>query len=361
LRRPRERRFSPALFLKKPERLFQVLLSKKKERVFMLDLCLIARRVLRLEAACLQKLAERIDLSFARAAELIFNLQGKLITTGMGKSGLIAGKISATFSSVGRPSIFLHPVEALHGDMGLVQREDVIIAISHSGCSGELLEMLPLLRPLGVKVIALTGGLDSPLARLADIVLDCGVEREACPLNLVPTASTTAALAMGDALAVAYMELRGFSAQDFRRSHPGGWLGQRLAFKVSQLMLSGDKLPLVSPACPLPEALRIMDAKDLGTLLVVDERSRLLGIFTDGDLRRLNLARDPAWRGQAVSALMTRNPMTAGPETLAADALRLMEKMQILALAIVDSQNTVQGILHLHDLLGRGKIGLNGS
>jgi arabinose-5-phosphate isomerase len=327
----------------------------------MLDLCLIARRVLRLEASSLQKLEERIGPSFAQAAELIFRLQGKLLTSGVGKSGLIANKIAATFNSIGRTSAFLHPVEALHGDMGLAGRDDILIAISHSGFSGELLEMLPLLRPLDIKVIALTGDMESPLARLADVVLDCGVEREACPLNLVPTASTTAALAMGDALAVAYMELRGFAAPDFQRNHPGGRLGQRLALKVSQVMLGGASLPLALPDCPLPLALRIMDDKDLGTLLIVDEHNRLLGIFTDGDLRRLNLGPDLHWRSQSISALMTRSPMTAGPDTLAADALRLMEKTQILALAIVDRQNTVQGILHLHDLLGRGKIGFNGS
>ncbi|MDR1396230.1 MAG: KpsF/GutQ family sugar-phosphate isomerase [Desulfarculales bacterium] len=320
------------------------------------DLIALARRVLQIEAQALSRLEKNIDIAFAQAAELIYRAPGRLLTTGVGKSGIIAHKIAATFSSIGRDSIFLHPVEALHGDMGMVKRGDVLLAVSHSGFSGELLEFLPLLRPLEIKVIALTGDMVSPLARTARIALDCGVEMEACPLNLVPTASTTAALAMGDALAVAYMELTAFSAADFQRSHPGGRLGQRLAFEVGQVMLQGEQLPLVPPHCPLTEALQVMNAKDLGTVLVVDARNRLLGIFTDGDLRRLNLDPDSGWRNKLISALMTPNPMTASPTALAADALQLMEKTQISVLAIVDGENTVQGILHLHDLLGRGKI-----
>ena len=326
----------------------------------MADVLEIARRVLRIEAEELGKLTARIGPSFSQTIDLILKTPGKVITTGIGKSGLIAAKISSTFNSIGIQSAFLHPVEALHGDLGIVNQGDVVLAISHSGYSNELVELVPLLKQCGAKVVGMTGGLDSSLAEVADIVLDCGVDHEACPLDLVPTASTTAALAMGDALAVASMELRAFAPEDFRRSHPGGKLGQRLSLKISQVMLRGDRIPLVSPATGLTEAIAIMDVKDLGTILVADAQNRLLGIFTDGDLRRLYLQAGSSWRDKTMNDLMIKNPRSVGPDTLAAEVLHIMEELQITALAIVDESNVILGVIHLHDLLGRGKISFGG-
>ncbi len=321
-----------------------------------MDVLEIARRVFAIESKELANLAERLTEDFAKAVELITKNKGKVITTGIGKSGLIASKITATFNSIGIYSTFLHPVEALHGDLGVVHAGDVVLALSHSGRSEEVLALLPIVRQRGATVVALTGGLNSPLANEADLVLDCGVEHEACPLDLVPTSSTTATLAMGDALAVASMELRSFAPEDFRRSHPGGNLGQRLALKVSQVMLSGGKLPLVAPGSGMQQAMQTMNAKDLGTILISDENHKLLGIFTDGDLRRLILQPDLAWRELRIEQFMINNPRVITPDMLAADALQIMEQMQIMALAVVDEQGAIVGIVHLHDLLGRGQI-----
>lgn len=322
----------------------------------MTDVLNIARRVFNVEAKGVASLAGRLTPDFNKAVELIINTPGKVITTGIGKSGLIASKITATFNSVGIYSAFLHPVEALHGDLGIVCKDDVVLALSYSGYSQELLAVLPILRQRGALVVALTGVVDSPLAKASDLVLDCGVEEEACPLNLVPTASTTATLAMGDALAVASMEVRGFQTEDFKRSHPGGKLGERLSYKVGQVMLSKERLPLVAPETGVQEAIRIMDEKDLGTILINSPENILLGIFTDGDLRRLSLLSDETWRNQAIGDVMVKNPKTISSEMLAADALHIMEAMQILALAVVDEKNAILGIVHLHDLLGRGQI-----
>jgi arabinose-5-phosphate isomerase len=325
----------------------------------MADVLEIARRVFSIEAMGLTRLQSRLTDDFTKAVQLIVNLSGKVITTGIGKSGLIALKIAATFNSIGVHSVFLHPVEALHGDLGMVYRGDVALALSNSGCSHELMELTPLLKQRGVHIVALTGALNSPLAAAADLVLDCGVLQEACPLDLVPTASTTAALAMGDALAVASMELRNFAPEDFSRSHPGGNLGQRLSLQVGQVMLTGEKLPLAAQDTSVQEAIKVMDAKDLGTVVVVSPAGKLLGIFTDGDLRRLNLRSDLDWRGQTVGEFMTRNPQAVPPEMLAASALHIMEEMQITALPITGADHVVQGIIHLHDLLGRGQISFN--
>ena len=320
------------------------------------DVQAIARRVFAIEAKELAALADRLTPDFDKTVELIINTPGKVITTGIGKSGLIAAKITATFNSIGIHSIFLHPVEALHGDLGIVFEGDVILALSHSGHSQELLALMPSLRQRGAVVVALTGGMNSPLAGEADLVLDCGVEHEACPLDLVPTSSTTATLAMGDALAVASMELRSFQPEDFRRSHPGGKLGQRLSLKVSQVMLANERIPLVAPETNVQAAIAIMDDKDLGTILIASPQNALLGIFTDGDLRRLLLLPDESWRKRSIAELMIKNPRSISPDMLAADALHLMEETQIMALAVVDAVGAIAGIVHLHDLLGRGQI-----
>ncbi|MCA1906562.1 MAG: KpsF/GutQ family sugar-phosphate isomerase [Desulfarculus sp.] len=313
-----------------------------------------AREVLAIEAQGITRLIDRLDHNFEAAVELILASPGKVIATGIGKSGIVARKIMATMNSTGTTAIFLHPVEALHGDLGMVNAGDVVLALSHSGETVELVYLIPVLKEHGAKVVALTGGLDSALAKAADLVIDCGVEREACPLGLAPTTSTTAALAMGDALAVVLIEKRRFKAEDFRRHHPGGKLGERLSLTVSQVLPSGGAPPAIGPEASAAQAAWAIQEGDLGVVLIV-ERGRLLGIFTDGDLRRavlkgVNLAQAP------VTAVMTKNPTCIGPTTLAADALHLMEQKLITALPILDEEGRVLGLVHLHDLLGRGQV-----
>jgi len=313
-----------------------------------------AREVLALEAEAIVRLRRRLGPDFERAVRMILASPGKVITTGIGKSGIIARKIMATMNSTGTTAIFLHPVEALHGDLGMVAQGDVVLAISHSGETGELVDLIPELTARGAKVVAMTGGLKSALAQVADVVIDCGVEREACPLGLAPTTSTTAALAMGDALAVVLIEKRHFRAEDFRRTHPGGKLGEHLALKVGEVMLSGEAVPMVGPGTKAKRALKVMSAGDLGTVLIV-ERGRLKGIYTDGDLRRtvsagLDLADTP------VGEVMTADPMTIGPQATAAEALHAMEVKLITALPVVDADGGVLGVVHLHDILGRGRV-----
>lgn len=313
-----------------------------------------ARRVLSLEAEAILKLKPRLGASFEQAVKLILGSPGKVIATGIGKSGIVARKIMATLNSTGTSAIFLHPVEALHGDLGAVEAGDVVLALSNSGETLELLYLLPVLKQRGAKVVALTGGLSSPLAQSADLVVDCGVEREACPLGLVPTTSTTAALAMGDALAVVLIEKRRFKTEDFRRSHPGGKLGERLNLTVSEVMIAGERVPVIGPKASAAQAVKVIDDGDLGTVLITS-RGKLLGIFTDGDVRRsvlsgLNLAR------MSVEQVMTMDPQAVGPESLAAEALHIMEQKLISALPIVDAKRRVLGIVHLHDLLGRGQV-----
>ncbi len=313
-----------------------------------------AREVLSLEAEGILRLKSRLGQSFEQTVTLILESPGKVITTGIGKSGIVARKIMATMNSTGTNAIFLHPVEALHGDLGMVAKDDVVLAISHSGATSELTNLLPVLKERGAHIVALTGGLQSPLAQGADLVIDCGVEREACPLNLAPTTSTTAALAMGDALAVVLIKKRRFNAEDFRRHHPGGNLGQRLSLQVSQVMFTGARVPVIKPSATARQAAQAIDKGDLGTVLIVS-RGKLLGIFTDGDLRRvvlenLDLVATP------VSQVMTKNPKTVTPDTLAAEALHLMEEKEITALPILEPGGKVAGIIHLHDLLGRGQI-----
>ena len=313
-----------------------------------------AREVLAIEAEGITRLIDRLDHNFEATVELILASPGKVIATGIGKSGIVARKIMATMNSTGTTAIFLHPVEALHGDLGMVGAGDVVLALSHSGETVELVNLIPVLKEHGAKVVALTGGLDSPLARAADLVIDCGVEREACPLGLAPTTSTTAALAMGDALAVVLIEKRRFKVEDFRRHHPGGKLGERLSLTVSQVLPPEGAPPSIGPDASAAQAVGVIQSGDLGVVLITDQ-GRLLGIFTDGDLRRavlqgVDLAATP------VVQVMTKNPTSIGPDTLAADALHLMEVKLITALPIVDGAGLVLGLVHLHDLLGRGQV-----
>jgi arabinose-5-phosphate isomerase len=277
----------------------------------------------------------------------------------MGKSGLVARKISATLNSTGTPSLFLHPGEAIHGDLGMVTRDDIVVALSNSGHTAEINTLLPILKSMDARIISMTGGLDSPMARHSDVVIDVGVEREACPMGLAPTASTTAALAMGDALAVVLIHSRRFSKQDFRRFHPGGSLGERLSTKVREVMLTDDRIPQVPLGTPLPEAIAEIEAKRLGATLVVDGDRRLAGIVTDGDLRRA-LSRGLAVASLKVDDLMSESPKTVQKDQTAAEALGLMEMFSITLLVILDNRQRVQGVIHLHDLLGREEFRING-
>ena len=315
----------------------------------------LAREVLRIEAEGLFSLIPKLDARFVQAVNLIFKAKGRLILTGVGKSGLVARKLVATFNSTGTPSIFLHPVEAMHGDLGMVSRDDVVLALSNSGETRELTILLPSLKRLQVPVIAFTGRLNSSLGLSSQVVLDTGVPREACPLGLAPTASTTAMLAMGDALAVVLLSRRGFQAADFRRFHPGGSLGERLSVAIAEVMLTGDRMPLVSGDDPLELAIREMDAKKLGAALVTDRSGTLKGIITDGDLRRA-LTRSGNILEKKVREIMTARPRTIGPEALASQALELMEHHSITLLPVVDEDRRVVGVIHLHDLLGRGEF-----
>ncbi len=317
-----------------------------------------ASEVLHIEAQGLLDLKERLDDNFERVVELILASPGKVVTTGIGKSGIVGRKIVATLRSTGTNAVFLHPVEALHGDLGMVNPGDVVLALSNSGRSEELVHLVPDLRSHGAKVVALTGGLDSPLAQAADLVLDCGVPQEACPLGLAPTASTTAVMAMGDALAVVLMQKRRFKAEDFRHHHPGGKLGDRLMLPVNQVMVSGAALPLIDPQASAAAAVAEMDRGDLGHVLISQD-GRLLGIFSDGDIRRAVLA-GVDLSATAVEDIMTRTPRTIGPQALGIEALAIMEEREITALPVLDQEGRLEGIIHLHDLLGRGKVSFNG-
>jgi arabinose-5-phosphate isomerase len=330
---------------------------KEKEK----DILEQAREVLRIEAEGLLRLAERLDGNFVRCAEMIFALKkGRVIVSGIGKSGIVGRKIAATLSSTGTRAFFLHPVEAMHGDLGLASPEDVFLALSNSGETVELNALLPSIRGMGCPVVAFTGRPDSTLGGLADLVVNVGVEREACPLGLAPTASTTALLAAGDALAVALIHKRGFGPGDFKRRHPGGALGQRLTARVSDLMLPRDAAPLVPADASLEEAVRVMDQSALGAALLVDRENRLKGIVTDGDLRRL-LARGGVLAGLPALSAGTGNPKSVGADTLAADALNVMERHQITVLPVAGVEGQVLGVLHLHDILGKGTVRFNGN
>lgn len=311
------------------------------------------RRVLATEVAAVNALQDRLADGFITACQVLHDCKGRVVVTGMGKSGHIGNKIAATLASTGTPSFFLHPAEASHGDIGMITGEDVVLALSNSGETSELITILPTIKRIGAPLIAMTGRTDSTLAKAAAAVLDVSVPEEACPHNLAPTASTTAALAMGDALAVAVLEARGFTEQDFARSHPGGALGRRLLLHVEDVMRTGEQLPLVAPDTPLRDGLLEMSRKGLGMTAIVDAQREVLGVFTDGDLRR-TLDQPIDIRTLRMEQVMTKRPKTIGPRVLAAEAVHIMETARITQLLVVDQHNVLIGALNVHDLFRAG-------
>ncbi len=318
-----------------------------------------AIEVLKIEADGILNLVDRIDDNFSEMIGQICSCSGRLILSGIGKAGIVGRKIVATLNSTGTRSLFLHPVEAMHGDLGQVSPDDIFIALSNSGETDELCILLPSIRRIGCKIIAFTGSTNSTLATQSDIVIDVGVEFEACPLGLAPTASTTAMLAMGDALAVVLLEKKNFNSNDFSMIHPGGTLGQRLASKVKDLMITGPSLPRVSEGTSIQEAVKEIDRGRLGTTLVTNPQNKLNGIITDGDIRRL-VASGRSFLKFSVEDVMTKNPQTITESSPTYDALNIMEKHQITVLPVVNTREEVQGILHLHDILGKGEFKFNG-
>lgn len=315
----------------------------------------LGREVIQLEAEALTALGNRIDGQFSEACRLILACSGRVIVIGMGKSGHIGGKIAATLASTGTPAFFVHPGEASHGDLGMITPADIVIAISNSGETEEILTILPIIKRMGVKLIGLTGGLKSSLAKQSDAVLNAGVEKEACPHNLAPTASTTVALAIGDALAVTLLKSRGFTREDFARAHPAGSLGRRLLLYVADIMHTDAAIPKVGLDASLREALLEMTGKGLGMTAVIDKEGRLAGIFTDGDLRRV-LSRNIDVYSAKITDLMTRNPKTTRADRLAAETVQLMRSLKINGLFVVDENNRVLGALNMHDLFRAGVI-----
>ena len=313
-----------------------------------------ALRTIRLEAAAVNALAERIDGQFTAACELILNCTGRVIVTGMGKSGHIGSKIAATLASTGTPAFFVHPGEASHGDLGMITKHDIVLAISYSGTSSEIVTLLPLFKRAGIKIISMTANTQSTLGEIAEINLDISVVHEACPLDLAPTSSTTATLVMGDALAIALLEARGFTAEDFAFSHPGGALGRKLLLRVADVMHSGDTIPRVSPDTHMLDALMVMSEKGFGMTTVM-EGENLLGIFTDGDLRRC-IDRGVDIRTASVGTLMNTSPKMLRENTLAAEALALMEQAKINVLLVTDEQKKLVGVVKINDLLRAGII-----
>ena len=309
----------------------------------------LGRQVLRIEAEAVLALCDRINGTFLQALSLILNCRGRVIVSGIGKSGHIGRKIAATLASTGTPAFFVHPAEASHGDLGMITAEDVVIGISNSGESAELLNILPSIKRQGAKLIAMTGNEKSSLSRDADVHLDAGVAQEACPLNLAPTASTTAALALGDALAVALLDARGFGAEDFARSHPGGSLGRRLLTRMRDVMRSGEAIPVVAPEASITAAIREITRGSIGMTVVVSPERKVLGIFTDGDVRRAIL-KNLDLQNLTVTDVMTRNPRTMGPEKLAAEAVEMMERYKINQIPVVDNDGRLIGALNMHDL-----------
>ncbi|HYT76445.1 MAG TPA: KpsF/GutQ family sugar-phosphate isomerase [Vicinamibacterales bacterium] len=310
----------------------------------------LAKKVLRIEAAAILGLVDRLNGDFDRAVQLLYECRGRVIVTGMGKSGIICRKIAATFSSTGTSAFFLHPAEAIHGDLGAIREDDVVVALSHSGETEELIRLLESLRRIGARLIAITGSPRSTLARAADVTLDCSIAEEACPMNLVPTASTTASLALGDALAMTLLVRKGFREEQFASLHPGGKLGRKL-MSVESVMARGDAAPRVRLSAVMPDVIHEMSSKRLGMTCVVGDDGRLAGVFTDGDLRRLMMTRPP----NAVMALtageaMTPNPLTIGRNMLAVEALRIMETHKITSVIVVDGERMIDGVVHLHDL-----------
>ena len=317
-----------------------------------------AKEVLKIEAQGILSLVDRVGPEFEKAIEAIMKAKGRVILAGMGKSGLVARKIAATLNSTGTPAQFLHPAEAIHGDLGMVTSDDVVVAISNSGQTTEINNILPMLKKIGAKIIGLTGGVDSPMAEACDLVIDVGVEREACPMGMAPTASTTAALAMGDALAVVLINRRHFNQDDFKRFHPGGSLGERLAVKVREIMLTNDRIPMVPLGSKVQQAIEEIDAKKVGATLIIGKDRKLAGIVSDGDLRRALLSHKNI-HGMKIEDIMSPSPKTIDESRTAAEALGLMELNAITHLVIVDRHNKVKGVVHLHDLLGRKDFKIN--
>ncbi|MBJ9620620.1 arabinose 5-phosphate isomerase KdsD [Burkholderia multivorans] len=315
----------------------------------------LARDVLDIEADAVRALRDQLDGSFAHAVALLLGCRGRVVVSGIGKSGHIARKIAATLASTGTPAFFVHPAEASHGDLGMVTADDVFIGISYSGESEELVAILPLVKRIGAKLIAITGRAESSLGTLADVNLNAAVSKEACPLNLAPTASTTAALALGDALAVAVLDARGFGSEDFARSHPGGALGRRLLTYVRDVMRTDDDVPYVGLDATLSDALFQITAKRMGMTAVVDTNRKVAGIFTDGDLRRV-LARDGDFRRLPIADVMTREPRTIGADHLAVEAVELMERHRINQMLVVDADGVLIGALNMHDLFSKKVI-----
>ena len=315
----------------------------------------VGRRVLEIEARAVQALIQRLDGGFADAVDLLYDCKGKVVVSGMGKSGLIGQKIAATMASTGTPSFFLHPAEGLHGDLGMLARRDVLIAISNSGETQEILQLLPFMERMGIAVVGITGRKGSTLAKNSAVALDVSVAEEACPMGLAPTASTTATLAMGDALAVALLEKRGFKEQDFAQFHPGGTLGRRLLVKVRDLMHRGQEVPQVMETVLAPVAILEMSAKKLGMTTVVDRAGALLGVITDGDLRRF-LQQGGDFSKITAGSLASRRPKLIGPDELAAKAVEMMERHSITTLVVADNAKRIVGVVHLHDLLKHGIV-----
>ncbi len=317
------------------------------------DIVLRGREVVAIERSGLERLERLVDHNFAEAIELLERSTGKVVLTGVGKSGIVAQKITATLNSTGTPALYLHPIDALHGDLGVVQSEDVVVVLSKSGNTTELSQLFPALRALGVQIIAITGNLNGPISSVATVTLDCSVEREACPFDLAPTASTTAMLALGDALAVVLYERKGFTEEDFAATHPGGNIGRRLLLRLEDLMKSGQDIPIVLPDEDFNGVIVEMSRKRLGATLVADQDGKLAGIITDGDLRRLLERRTDIYQLTA-QAMMTPNPMAVSADMLGSAGLALLEKNKRTQLPVVDGSGVILGIIHIHDLIEAG-------
>ena len=318
-----------------------------------------AKRVLRIEADAVARLIDRVDENFDKAVDLIMGCRGRVVVTGMGKSGHIGNKIAATLASTGTPALFLHPAEGIHGDLGMVTKGDIVIALSNSGETEELSRMLPSLKRIGIRIIALTGNPDSTLAKSSDVVIDVGVKEEACPLGLAPTASTTATLAMGDALAVVLLDRRGFKEEDFACYHPGGALGKRLLLRVQDIMHTGDAIPKVAEEALVKDAIYEISSKKMGVTAVLDTAGRLVGVISDGDLRRWMERTEKTGENllaKKAREIMTRDPKVIGKEALAAEAVAIMETSSITCLLILDPGKRPEGVIHLHDLLKAGVV-----
>lgn len=323
----------------------------------MTELVKIAKEVIEIEKEAIEDLMNKLDENFEKACKLLYDCKGKVVVTGIGKSGIIGQKIASTLASTGTPAFFMHPAEGLHGDLGVLSRNDIVIAISNSGQSEEIIKILPIIKRFGVKLIVLTGKKRSSLAKAGDVVLDIGVKKEACPLNLAPTASTTVTLVLGDALAVALIKMRGFSESDFAIRHPGGTLGRRLLLKVSDVMHSGENIPLVSDNMLMKDALFEITSKKLGVTGVISENRELIGVITDGDLRRA-LEKFPDLLSRKVTDIMTKNPKWILKNELAAKAIDMMERFSITSLFVFENEDDKKpvGIVHLHDLLKAGVV-----